>query len=266
MKKVLILILPLILFLLGCEKIPSVVVDSNVSLTKVSMLLAPTTFIYTTTNQSFVTSLKLETEGVVKDIYTVLRTSDGKITYYKSIKLYDDGTKGDLIAGDKTYSAKIDMNENMLSGYMLLEYFVTYNLGKQEYTQKIAVHQFSFDNGSTNVAPEILNLVAPDTIVVQSPKSVFSMQISAKDDNGLNDITEVYFITYKPDGTTNNNKSYLLDNGNPNNGDLVAGDGIYSIIVEITPNNVKGNYIFEFRAKDRRGKLSNVINHQITVK
>lgn len=266
MKKIILFIIPISLFLFGCEKIPSDVVDSNLSLTKVSMLQAPSTFIYTTTNKSFITSIKLDIEGTIKDVYTTLRTYDGKIVYYENIKLVDDGTNGDLLAGDKIYSAKVDMNENMLSGYMLLEYFLKYSLGKQEYTQKIAVHQFSYDNGSTNIAPEIYNLVAPDTIIVQSPKSVFSMEISAKDDNGLNDITEVYFITYKPDGTTNNNKSYLLDNGNPNNGDLVAGDGIYSIIVEITPNNLKGNYTFEFKAKDRRGKLSNVINHQITVK
>jgi hypothetical protein len=269
MKKLISCLFILILVVIGCDKIPSEVVGVDVNSIKVGMLQAPANFSYTSTNTSFVTSVKLETEGEIKSVTANLRSGDGKYLYYKDIALLDDGKtgqSGDQVANDNYYSAIIKMNEGILSGTLIIEYYVTYSIGKQVISQKFAVHQFAYDNGSSNVAPEIYNLSAPDTIIVEPPKSIFSMSISARDENGLNDILEVYFITYKPDGTTNNNKAYLLDNGNPYNGDLVASDGIFSIIVEITPNNLKGDYVFEFKAKDRRGKFSNVINHKITVK
>ncbi len=269
MKKLFSLLFFIILLNVGCDKIPSEVVGVDVNSIKVGMIQAPSNFSYTTTNTSFVTSVKLETEGEIKGVTATLRSADGKYGYFSDIALLDDGKttlSGDQTANDNYYSAIIKLNEEILSGSLIIEYFVTYALGKQSITQKFAVHQFSYDNGSTNIAPEILNLTAPDTIVVEPPKSVFAMALEAKDENGLNDIAEVYFITFKPDGSTNNNKAYLLDNGDANNGDLVAGDGIFSIIVEINMNNLKGDYTFEFKAKDRRGKFSNVINHKITVK
>lgn len=269
MKKLFGFILFVFIFITGCDKIPSETVGVDVNSIKVGMIYAPTNFSYTTSNTKFITSVKLESEGEINNVSVNLGTADGKFKYLSNIVLVDDGStsqSGDIIANDNNYTGIINMNEQMLSGSLVLDYYVTYTLGKQTITQKFAIHQFVYDNGSTNVAPEIFNLSVPDTIIVEPPKSVFPIRIEAKDDNGLNDIAEVYFITYKPDGSTNNNKSYLLDNGNSANGDLIAGDGKFSIIVEINTNNLKGDYIFEFKARDRRGKFSNTINHKITVK
>ncbi len=79
------------------------------------------------------------------------------------------------------------------------------------------------------------------------------------DPNGASDILEIYFIVYRPDGTTNNNKVLLFDDGKPENGDVIAGDGIYSRLIQVDQSNQKGTYRFEFRAKDRLGDLSNII-------
>ena len=86
------------------------------------------------------------------------------------------------------------------------------------------------------------------------------------DPNGANDILEVYFKVYKPDGTTNDIKVFLFDDGNTQeNGDLIAGDGIYSRLILVDQSNDKGTYRFEFQAKDRSGELSNIINHFVLV-
>jgi hypothetical protein len=58
----------------------------------------------------------------------------------------------------------------------------------------------------------------------------------------------------------------LYDDGNTTlHGDLVAGDGIYSLLIQVIPSNEKGTYRFEFQAKDRSGALSNIINHSVLI-
>ena len=88
----------------------------------------------------------------------------------------------------------------------------------------------------------------------------------AMDSNGVNDIKEVYYIVYKPDGSTSGAKLLLFDDGNiEDHGDLVAGDGIYSRLIQINETNDKGTYRFEFQAEDRSGDLSNIINHFVLI-
>jgi len=54
------------------------------------------------------------------------------------------------------------------------------------------------------------------------------------------------------------------DGNNGSDGDLIAGDGIYSIIIRLPPTGVtKGTYRWEFQARDRAGKSSNKIIHTL---
>ena len=58
----------------------------------------------------------------------------------------------------------------------------------------------------------------------------------------------------------------MFDDGNlALHGDQVAGDGIYSLLIQISSTNDKGTYRLEFQAKDRGGKLSNIINHNLLI-
>jgi hypothetical protein len=140
-------------------------------------------------------------------------------------------------------------------------------------SKQVAVGSFYFNNGQDNLPPEIFNtVIEPDTVVVTQPTIIFT-SVGAMDSNGANDILEVYFKVYKPDGSTNNLKTLLLDDGSccpipPSNqlsGDLIAGDGIYSLKIEVNQSNDKGTYRFEFRAKDRLGEFSNIINHFVLI-
>ncbi|MDR3668143.1 MAG: hypothetical protein P4L35_14975, partial [Ignavibacteriaceae bacterium] len=59
---------------------------------------------------------------------------------------------------------------------------------------------------------------------------------------------------------------YMYDDGRPEHGDAVAGDGIYSLIISLPPGTTKGTYRWEFQAQDREKKTSNIIIHNIVVK
>ena len=71
---------------------------------------------------------------------------------------------------------------------------------------------------------------------------------------------------YRPDGSTSGAKLLLFDDGNiEDHGDLFAGDGIYSRLIQINETNAKGTYRFEFQAEDRSGEFSNIINHFVLI-
>ena len=131
--------------------------------------------------------------------------------------------------------------------------------------KQVALATFYFKNGQDNLPPVISNtIIDPDTVVVNQP-TVILTSVQASDPNGLNDILEVYFVVYRPDGSSNNNRVFLYDDGTSENGDLTAGDGIFSRLIQVDQSNQKGTYRFEFRAKDRIGDLSNLINHFVLI-
>ncbi len=130
----------------------------------------------------------------------------------------------------------------------------------------VAISRFQFNNGQDNLPPVIANtVIEPDTVVVTDTTVIFT-SVEAMDSNGVNDLKEVYYIVYRPDGSTSGAKLLLFDDGNiEENGDLVAGDGIYSRLIQINETNDKGTYRFEFQAEDRSGELSNIINHFVLI-
>jgi hypothetical protein len=184
----------------------------------------------------------------------------------------------DIYASDNSRlnSSPIEMEEvteNIFENQFLLKreypignYTVKFSASSMEgNTKQVAVASFYFNNGQDNIPPLISNTVVdPDTVVVTQPTAIFT-SVEATDLNGSADILEVYFIVYRPDSTTNNNKVQLFDDGNIINGDEVAGDGIYSRLIQIDQNNQKGTYKFEFRAKDRSDAFSNIINHYVLI-
>jgi hypothetical protein len=183
----------------------------------------------------------------------------------------------DIYASDnsKLNSSPVEMEEvieNIFENQFVLKrenpignYTVRFTASGGANTKQVAVASFYFNNGQDNLPPEIFNsVIDPDTAVVTDTTVIFT-SVGAMDPNGLNDILEVYFIVYKPDGTTNNSKVLLYDDGKIENGDKLAGDGIYSRLIQVNQDNDKGTYRFEFRAKDRSGELSNIINHFVLI-
>jgi hypothetical protein len=158
-------------------------------------------------------------DSVAVQVYT--GTSPAQVA---AARLMDDGTGGDSVAGDSVYSALMNLE------------------------------------GKLSMAPELSNLSAPDT-VFRSLELPFAMTVNVFDPTGQQDIRRVYFNSYKPDGSPSSGNPFLMyDDGNVNgNGDQVAGDGIYSIIVQIRATNATGNYRFEFFAEDYSVSVNQVI-------
>ena len=130
-------------------------------------------------------------------------------------ELRDDGAGGDEVAGDGVFSTRTDLADDLLD------------------------------------PPILSDIVAPDT-VSRSATEPFLLSVRVSDSQGLGDVRAVYFVVTKPDGTPAAGSPFLMydDGDEETNGDSVAGDGIYSLLVVITPQNDKGTYRFDFFAED----------------
>ena len=115
--------------------------------------------------------------------------------------------------------------------------------------------------------PVLSDLSAPDTLTrPQSGLLKETLSVRVTDPSGPQDIKIVFFNTFLPDGRpAEDNPFEMFDNGSPAAGDEIAGDGIYSRIIQLVPENNPGPYRFEFRAVDYSNLSSNVIIHTIIV-
>ncbi len=198
-------------------------------------------------------------------VFCNIVSSDDLILNSSPLYLYDNGNakNGDQVAGDKIYSNKFPLSAYYPDGNYHIIYYTKDNNDK---TEQIALHDFTYSNGQSNAAPVISNLVAPDTVNVTNQRVVIFMSVTAADSNGLNDIQSVFYKVYKPDSTTSGSENQMYDDGNTQtHGDLTAGDGIYSTLIQADSTSIPGTYRFDFNARDRGHKLSNTISHNIVI-
>jgi len=114
--------------------------------------------------------------------------------------------------------------------------------------------------------PVLVELNAPDSVQLQAQAVTFDMSVLVEDENGLADIKQVFFNSFLPDNSPSSGNPFILrDQGVASQGDAVAGDGWYSIRVQLPPNAQKGEYEFQFRAVDFSNATSNVIIHKLIV-
>lgn len=141
-----------------------------------------------------------------------------------------------------------------------------FSIDKSNFTSNEFYLNFNLYRG--NRPPIISDLNAPDTVILQTQTILIKITIKATDPDGDNDIKAVYFNSFKPDGSPSSGNPFrMYDDGNSSgiSGDDKAGDGIYSIIIQLPPNTPKGTYRFEFQAIDRAGATSNTITHFLSV-
>ena len=250
------------LFFYGCDKINDDILDSDLSIIEITTVSAPNFVVFSPSDSSLITSIKFKDSEFISEVWFKIITTDGKVTIsnFTSMKDNGDSRNGDEIANDDRFSGKIFLSQADPFSEYNIEYFVRNLRGA---VQKVSVHKFLYDNGQFNAAPIINEIFAPDTIVVQDPKSVFRVVAAVSDSNGATDISSVWFTTVRPDSTSSGARLYLNDLGIE--GDEVSGDGNYSIIVEVTPANTKGTYRFDFQAQDRRQSLSEIVSYNITL-
>ncbi|MEJ5262233.1 MAG: hypothetical protein WHT45_06105 [Ignavibacterium sp.] len=250
---------------ISCEKDFDTVIDTQKPSYQVVSVAPKDSVIFNVNDSSLVVSIQFTQSSIISSAFAEIIDPAGKSYLGEILPLFDNGKSenGDQIANDKIFSNKIFMKSNSLNGKYDLKFYTSDNTSSQKL---IAWSTFKYRNGQSNAAPEISNaLVNPDTVVVTDTIAILTSLV-VNDQNGLNDIEEVFFIVYRPDGSTSGNKVFLFDDGNLSlNGDQTAGDGIYSRIISVNQTNAKGTYRFEFQAIDRGGLISNIINYSVLI-
>ena len=254
MRKIYFFLIPLLLW--GCEKTYNDIIDSGTDNYQVSSIhgIKDTVDLKVPGDSLLNLRLFFTPPSQVYKAYFDIYASDNSKLNSSPVEMYE-------IIDDLYENQFILRRENPIGNYT-----VRFSAeGFEGDAKQVALATFYFKNGQDNLPPVISNtIIDPDTVVVNQP-TVILTSVQASDPNGLNDILEVYFVVYRPDGSSNNNRVFLYDDGTSENGDLTAGDGIFSRLIQVDQSNQKGTYRFEFRAKDRIGDLSNLINYFVLI-
>ncbi|MGD9900079.1 MAG: hypothetical protein AB7T22_13220, partial [Calditrichaceae bacterium] len=184
---------------------------------------------------------------------------DAENTFVLStLAMYNDGNfsaHGDVTAADSIFSFRMDSSFSASKkGLYNLEF-----IANDEFDEKSAsVSRLIFLENKNGI---IYETELPDSVKLPtgpSGKEKIQIQALADDPQGLSDIDSVYFRMEKPDGTYSGGgaKFELKDNGSGIYGDDQAGDGIYSLIIQLESSNQQGLYKLHFNSRDRVGQLS----------
>lgn len=254
----------LIFIVLGCDKNYDNVIE-NLNPEYQVVLVTPSDSIRFNPLDSLINvRIALNSATNIQSVFCDVYAADNTKLNSSPLALLDNGKSenGDDVAGDFSFANKIALSEFYPNGIYNIKYFVT---DASATTKQVALGTFKYDNGQANIAPVIFDVfVDPDTAVV-TDTTIILTSINVSDQNGLSDIDKVYFVVYRPNGTTSGSQNLMFDDGLQIHGDQTAGDGIYSLVIEIYSTNTKGTYRLEFQAKDRGAKLSNIINHSLLI-
>jgi len=255
---------------ISCEKIPDGIVESQIINYSVASISAPSSVTYRSNDSTVVVSLKIINTQFIGRVWGKVSSIDGNLKIADQITLYDDGNQianGDMARDDGTYSARFVMGKLKPNGNYQIEFYVENNIQQApDNLTKVGTHLFIFDNLQVNYAPLISNLILQSS-VNRAESFIFSLVVS--DPNGQADIMQVYFKLFRPDGSKVMNGAsdffLMVDNGDPNYGDLAAGDGIYSFKNSFGATAPTGSWKFEFNSKDFGNKISNTLAQNVTV-
>lgn len=261
-----------LLFLTACEEIPDGVIEQTKVYNKVKSISAPANFSYSQSDSILVTTIEFESSKYISKVWLQIKSEDGSTTIISSLPMLDNGnlsTTGDQTADDNIYTAKAGISKRYSNGKYFIEYYVEDNVKPvNQNVSKVAVHFFNYNNNQVSYSPVISNLTIPNSV---SRGESFIFTLKVEDQNGLGDISQVYFKLFRPDGTLadpQNGLGYFLmvDDGNSEIfGDQAAGDGIYSFKNSFSSTAQTGQWKFEFQAKDKSANLSNILTHFLNV-
>ncbi|MDR3668912.1 MAG: hypothetical protein P4L35_18945, partial [Ignavibacteriaceae bacterium] len=250
MKNYLILLIPL--FLWGCASKYNGVIDTGSSNYQVTFVNSSNDTLFVPSDSLIVVSISLNSIAGIKSIYFNINDPDGNLLNSSPVPLFDDGNlalHGDEAKDDKTYSNKYPFSQSFINGKYTIQYYIVNNTDQ---ASLVAVRSFNYNNNITDFSPVVSNLVVPDSVTLDTVAININLSIQASDPNGLKDIDFVFFNSFKPNGDpATGNPFYMYDDGRPEHGDAVAGDGIYSLIISLPPGTTKGTYRWEFQAQDR---------------
>ncbi len=178
--------------------------------------------------------------------------------------LLDDGQHGDGAAGDGLFGQTLTPArfgcKTGLYNFVFRAVDISSSISAAE--SKIVSVSLLREN---NVPPLVTDLQAPATISRNAVPNAYLLSVRVADPNTPCDgIRRVFFNSFQPNGNASTGNPFAMrDDGQQ--GDAVAGDGRYSLRIQITPQNALGNYRFEFQAEDQKGAQSTKLIHTISV-
>jgi len=252
MRKIVLLLLPIIF--IGCEQTFDNIVETVQNNYQVSSVGPTTDKIYQPDDSLITITINFSNSSEVTNVFCDVFASDQSKLNLSAFPLLDNG--------NNSFKNEFPLSAFYPNGKYDIKYYVK---NADESLQQVALASFNYNNGQDNEPPVIANtIIDPDTVVVNEPTVIF-ISVEADDPNGMSDIEIVFFIVYRPDSTTNGNRNQMFDDGLIEHGDQIAGDGVYSLVIQVDENNQKGTYRFEFQAIDRSGESSNIIDHFVLI-
>ena len=196
-----------------------------------------------------------------------------------TLKLFDDGTFGDIISNDNIFSRRIPNSSSAITNVIpaSAKDSVFLIIRSTYKNRKVESDLYSFILG--NIHPKIGTVVLPSSVdrptsnsdpnIVNTIK--FTVTASVSDANGIEDIKRVFFRSYHVglDSMMNGgNPILLLDDGESSagSGDLQKGDGTFSRTISISENALIGTYHWIFEAQDLSNAYSDTVKKVIIVK
>ena len=196
-----------------------------------------------------------------------------------TLKLFDDGTFGDIISNDNIFSRRIPNSSSAITNVIpaSAKDSVFLIIRSTYKNRKVESDLYSFILG--NIHPKIGTVVLPSSVdrptsnsdpnIVNTIK--FTVTASVSDANGIEDIKRVFFRSYHVglDSMMNSgNPILLLDDGESSagSGDLQKGDGTFSRTISISENALIGTYHWIFEAQDLSNAYSDTVKKMIIVK
>jgi hypothetical protein len=219
--------------------------------------------------------------GDIVSVTGTLKLPDGSL--YLNFSLYDDGgvvarppfniTSGDSAANDGRFTIRLVFVKKTVGNYML-------QLQAKDLAQALSnvVTKTFYVRNALNHSPVLSNLVMQDTVHIPpiGDTTFVKITLAASDSEGLGDIASVTLSSQKPSGASAGQFNLYDDGGSGlylqfgaafASGDLIASDGIYTIIIPLTttPDPLPTYRDFSFKATDRTGDFSNVITRRIYI-
>jgi len=192
----------------------------------------------------------------IDKVYFTIEMPDGSIDPDTSF-MHDDGQLCDDTANDGIYGYSLTSPDTSYETGDYIFHFTAVDLeNNQGNIISDTITYYDLPN------PYVYNLIAPDSLQKGSPDTAY-LFLSVWDPQGHSNIDQVYFTVTKPDSSSSGIGYLMFDRGD--NGDSVAGDGIYTLgILAPSPENQSGDYIFRFTAVDDDSNFANIIDKVIT--
>ena len=177
-----------------------------------------------------------------------------------AVALHDDGIAPDAKRGDAKYSGLVTLKLAQSDVGIYHVVFSAIDVNEREGTS--AIQSLSISHHKS--PPWLLNLVAPDTVVIPlHGKNPFDLSVAVGDSDGVGDVKDVTLRVTSPGSPTS--ILHLLDHGNIANKDSIQGE-IYSITLQVDSSNTAKNYALLFQAIDRAGDTSATLVHPLVIR